>query len=199
MTWSKPQRTTFLAAARKAGWSSEQRYMVMRYAGCPDDPVTGRPSAAAVANNNRHFRVCMAIAEAAVHGQGGQLRPPKESASWDAACNDGRANEAALARAIAREAAERLPGVFDAGLLAAAVRHVADYTSHPLLPGVKPERLEQCDWATTHRVTECLRAWVGRRFAEVGWEPRTFKIPRSARARARGSATSHQPSDRRSA
>jgi hypothetical protein len=184
MTWSKLQRTTFLSAARKAGWNAEQRYAVMRYAGCASDVVNGRPSVTAVSNTNRHFRECMAIAEGSVLGQGGRLRPPKDFPSWDAACNDTRAAEAALARAIAREAQERLSVHFDGNLLNAAVAHVATVTSNPLLPGVKPDRLEQCDGPTTHRVTECLRAWVGRKFLEGGLTPRTFQPPREARQRA---------------
>lgn len=180
MTWSKCQRTTFLAACNKAGLNSEQRYMLMRYVGCASDATLNRPT---VTGNHtrRQFRECMSLVEAAAAAEGVRVRPPREHDSWHAACHAERHEEEAFARRVAREAAERLPKHFDAGLLDTAVAHVATNNSNPLLPGIKPEHLEQCDGPTTRRVAECLRAWVGRVFHECGMTPHTFEIPKSAR------------------
>lgn len=194
MTWSKLQRTTFLAAATKAGWTADQRYMVMRYAGCPSDIVIKRPTVSAVGNSHRHFRECMAIAESACAQAGVTLRPPREGPSWNAACSDTRSEEEAFIRRVADEAVRRLPVHYDEGLIRWAVRHVSSEHSNPLLPGVKPETLEQCDGPTVHRVAECLRAFVGRKFLECGLEPQSFEVPRSARRRAEASGIRDQAS-----
>jgi hypothetical protein len=194
MTWSKAQRTTFLAAATKAGWTADQRYMVMRYAGCPSDVVIKRPTVSAVGNSGRHFRECMAIAESACAQAGVKLRPPAEHPSWNDACFSTRHEEEQFIRRVADEAVRRLPVHYNESLIRWAVGHVASENSNPLLPGVKPETLEQCDGPTVHRVAECLRAFVGRKFLECGLEPQSFEVPASARRRAEGSATSHQPS-----
>lgn len=188
MTWSAPQRRVFVMTGSKAGWNDAQRYAVMRYAGCPSVRVRGedrpRPTVSAPGNTITHFRECMAVAESACRMAGVPVRPPREHPSWDAACHDHRGREEQFARRVAAEAERRLPRVFARGLLDRAVAHVAKATDNPLLPGVKPDRLEQCDGPTVHRVAECLRAWVGRTFAEHHITPDTFDIPTSARRRA---------------
>lgn len=199
MTWSKCQRTTFVAAASKAGWTDDQRYMVMRYAGCPSDLAKGRPTVSAQGNTSRHFRECMAIAESACAQAGVRLRPPREYPSWNDACDSTRHEEVAFIRRVAAEAVRRLPIHYDEGLIRWAVGHVASENSNPLLPGIKPETLEQCDGPTVHRVAECLRAFVGRKFLECGLEPQTFEVPRSARARADRSRVGVDADSRRTA
>lgn len=183
MTWTKPQARTFIIASSTAGWTDEQRYAVMLYAGCPKGE-NQRPSVKHPGNMGRHFCECMAIAEADCAAKGVRLFKPSKAPSWAAACEDTRTAEIAKARQIADEAMRRLPAIFSEGLLAYTVRHVADHTSNPMLPGIKPERLEQCDGPTVHRVVESLKSFVGRKFELAGIKPHSFEITGAVRRRA---------------
>lgn len=203
MTWSPKQQKLFVMAATKAGWNDAQRYMVMDYIGCPSvmkiikGKEVWRPSVSGPGNTRRHFRECMAIAESSAAENGVRIHPPKEHPSWNAACWDTRSEEEQFIRRVAAEAVRRLPIHYNEGLIRWAIGHVNGEKGNPLLPGVTPETLDQCDGPTVQRVAECLRAFVGRKFLECGLEPQSFEVPRSARRRAEGSATSHQPPARR--
>lgn len=187
MSWTRAQQIRFLSATNAAGCNSEQRYMIMRYAGCREIPPRpganheqARPSVTSNFNNSRQFRHCMAIIEAMCKSQQVPIEPPRNHKTWHDLAHSSISREQELARDIVAEAARRLPAKFDSGLMGYAIDHVTKKITHPIFPDIKPETIEQCDGPTTHRVVELLRALVGREFQARGIRPSCFTIPTRA-------------------
>lgn len=181
--WSMKQRIMFLRACNAADWDCAHRYMVMNHCGCPLDKTTKMPSVKHPWNTNKDLELVMSFAEPVARSNGQPIRPPSQYKSWQAAVEDKAGRIRNQAHRIVDEALRSAPAHFDPGLAAYAVRHVCDHNKAGFMD-VHPETIDQCDAPTLIRVVECLRAFVGRRFAELNIEPTSFRIPRSAIERA---------------
>lgn len=174
--WSNAQRRCFTIASRRAGWNDEQRYIAMRHVGCRDFGDLGRPSVSHERNTNAQFEQVMAIAESHAEMNGDQVHPPRDKASWKQAASRGRERQIGLATAIADEACDRLPAIFKRNPLSHAVAHVTKSDCEEF-GGRNLDDIKHCDGGQVYRVVECLRAWVGRYFADAGLTPRSFTQP----------------------
>ncbi|PCI10400.1 hypothetical protein COB72_03355 [bacterium] len=181
--WSSRQCTMFFIACNAAGWNSAHRYMVMNHCGCPLDSKTKRPSVKHPNNTNRQLEMAMSFAEPVARSRGKSIRPPSKYKSWQAAAEDRAGRMRSHARLIISEATRRAPGMFDEGLESYVVEHVCSHDHSGFMEST-PESIDQCDPPTIHKVIECLRAYVGRRFVEAGMNAQSFSIPKSARERA---------------
>jgi len=199
MAWSPKQQILALKASSAAGWDSTQRYLVMRYVGCPVPKGADNPSIKAPGNTNSSFELYMAQAEsfAAQRGTSAKmpLPSPSSGASWREVTGRRFSREARLIVSIATEAAERLPAKFDAGFLAGFVARMTGGDSPDLSGRFTPARSpEDLDEAQIYRVIEGLKAWVLREFKAAGLMPRSFTPPkwwspeRAAGARTRNGA-----------
>lgn len=181
--WSNKQRIMFFRACKAADWDNAHRYIVMHHCGCPLDSVTKRPSVKHQHNTNKQLEMVMSFAEPVARSLGSPIRPPSKHKSWEAAVNDDASRLRNQAHRIVEEATRKAPAVFDSGLAAYGVRHVCLHDQAGFME-VHPESIDQCDAPTLIRVIECLRAFVGRRFSEMGINANSFTIPKSAQARA---------------
>jgi hypothetical protein len=191
--WSDSQRLTFLRACSAAGLNDAQRYILMHHCGCPSQ-AEGRPSIKHARNTNTMFAAAMAIAEAQARQRGREIRPPREFASWREAALSSRMQLVNKARCIITEARERMPAWFDEGLERYIVEHTTAGDDGELVT-VAPKSLDEVDGGQAHRVVEALRAFVGRKFAQGGYTPRTFDIPPGAARRASTPNTPHPTPD----
>jgi hypothetical protein len=182
--WSIRQRSMFFRACNAARFNDAHRYILMHHCGCPLDPISKRPSVKHPRNTSHQLELFMSFAEPVARHNGKPIHPPRNHDSWDAAVNDKSSRARNMARQIIDEAIERAPVTFDAGLESYVVDHVCQHDPSGFLD-VHPESLDGCDAPTVYRVIECLRAFVGRRFAEMGIEPRSFRPPKSALKRAK--------------
>lgn len=185
--WTPTQRKCFVIASTKAGWNDDQRYMAMRYAGCPLDKSTKRPSVKHPGNRDAQFEALMALAESAAIARGERVHPPRGKRSWSEASARGRERLAGLACAIAEEARLRMPAQFDAGLLPWMVERITRSDLPDLQGGFgagPTDDLRRCDAHQVHRVVEGLRAYVGRYFHRAGIVPNSFTIPPAAKRAA---------------
>ncbi|MGV6813701.1 MAG: hypothetical protein ACWA5W_01685 [Phycisphaerales bacterium] len=182
--WSPRQRSMFFRACNAARYDDAHRYILMHHCGCPLDPISKRPSVKHPRNTSHQLELFMSFAEPVARHYGKPISPPKHYGSWEAAVQDKAGRARHKARKIIAEAIERAPGIFDAGLESFVVDHVCQHDPSGFM-SVHPESIDQCDAPTVYRVIECLRAFVGRRFAEIGIEPRSFRPPKSALERAK--------------
>lgn len=194
MTWSPKQRTVFLRAATIAGWNDRTRYLAMAHAGCPTDHAAGRPSVKHPGNTNKMFARVMELAESQ---GGGAVAPPREFASWREAAMHELDRSRDFARQIAAEGVKRLPLKFAterdgarlehddavAAVLHRIVVHCTDKDA-PEFSSFRPQTITDCDTGQLYRVTEALKAWVGRELLAAGLRPECFDAPASARRRA---------------
>ena len=190
MSWTHRQRKCVIMACSAAGWSAQQRYMVMHHCGCPLVHATKRPSVNHPRNTSEQMGLVMSFAEPVARDRGKPIPPPRQHASWEAAVADKGARQRHKCKAIIEEAVRRVPSRFDKGLEAYIVGHIYKQDQSPTgarFLEAEPESIDQCDGPTTHRALECLRAFVGREFAKRDLTPETFTIPRRASERARAS------------
>lgn len=182
MTWSTTQQRIAVMASRSAGWTDEQRYMAMRYVGCPSS--SGGPSVKSPGNTNRHFELYMAIAESHAKMIGNTIRPPKGQQSWHAAAGgaSSRGRTVHLANGIAAEAERRLPAVYQPGFLGGFITRMtmndpAEFAGAAL----RPRTIEDCDDAQAYRIIEGLKAWVSREMLKRDLLHESFAITKSQR------------------
>lgn len=183
MSWSKAQQVRLFRASAAAGWTEQQRYMAMRYAGCPSRKG-GRPSAKAPGNSQRHFELVMALAERSARARGAHVEPPRGARSWDDLVGDDAyfARQRRLARSIEAELIDRVPEVFAPGFLAGFIRRMTrsdDARRAGLLVGELADRLDECDGVQLFNVIEGLKAWGGRELLMRGLRPHGFEAPAS--------------------
>lgn len=126
----------------------------------------------------------MSFAEPVAREMGKPLNPPSRYKSWQDAVEDRASRTRRLAYAIVKEACKRAPAQFNDGLEPWVVDHVCGSSKSGFMD-VAPESFDQCDGPTIYRVVECLKAYIGRRFTELGIKPNSFIVPRSARERAK--------------
>lgn len=179
------QRRLFLAACGAAGVDEAQRYLIMRYAGCPNKHGTDRPSLTCGWNRARHFELAMSVVESLARARGAQCPPPRalgngrksKMRSWAEVADDNSHGQRALIAAIAREAVLRVPDVFAADFLNGFIERQTrrdDELHHGL--GSRRD-LDELDPPQLYRVHEGLKAWVGRAFLARGLSPHSFAIP----------------------
>lgn len=179
MTWSATQQRLAVMAARSAGWTEAQRYMAMRYVGCPIGPSVKSPG-----NTNRHFELYMAIAESHARMIGNTIRAPKGQQSWHAAASSARTRTLHLIDGIAAEAERRLPAVYQPGFLAGFIaRMTANDPAEFAGAALRPRTLNDCDDAQLYRIIEGLKAWVSREFLKRDMRPESFTISQRTRDR----------------
>lgn len=180
MTWSSTQQRMAVMAARSAGWTDEQRYMAMRYVGCPT--ADGSPSVKSPGNTNRHFELYMAIAEGHARMIGNAVRSPKGQESWHAAASSSRTRTLHLAKGIAAEAQRRIPEVFAEGFLSGFVKRMtANDPAEFAGAALQPRSIDDCDDAQTYRIIEGLKAWVAREMLKRDLFPESFRITNTQR------------------
>lgn len=185
MTWSAKQQRLSVIAANRARWNDQQRYMAMRFVGCPVDKAKDRPSVKHPRNDNDHFRLYMALAEshAGMHSVG-EFPQPGRGQTWQQVAADRAAPMRRMVEAIAAEAVRRIPDIYSPDFLAGFIDRMtrndpdefAGCTGRPTCPA-------ECEEGQLYRVLEGLKAWVGRAMLKRDMRPESFTISEAARRR----------------
>ncbi|MBL0920721.1 MAG: hypothetical protein IBJ10_01190 [Phycisphaerales bacterium] len=197
--WSKSQTIMLLRAATCAGWNDAQRHIAMRHAGCPNDEKD-KPSVKHPRNTQAQFEIVMALAEAQAaerHALDKFPLPNQKGVQhgvrgWRDVAAAGRSRSLRFAEAIWAEAAERIPEIF--GKPSALRGFIARQTRNDppsITLGREAEWLGDLDEGQLYRVTEGLRAWVGREFLVRDIEPKSFRIPPHVRRQLERSSRGH--------
>lgn len=175
--WTDAMRQVFIRACNAAGLDQAQRYLVMRYAGCPEDRELLRPSVTHPANTTRQWQSCMSLAEAHANQQRrGDLMPrPRNADTWYDVVQQEVALEASLLRRIEAEAVSLAPDKFSPGFALGCAQRMAHGSPAWLTGGVEPASLEQLDEALMYRTVELVKAWVQRELGARGLTPTTFR------------------------
>lgn len=197
MGWSRPMQIYFFRAAEAAGWNEQQRYIVMRHAGCAEKQRAAakgsgtasegqlRPSANDARNTIEQWELCMCVAQAGADERGNGAAVPKSirGIPW------GDVERLAIERmrfAIGRvweELVLRMPDLFHPDGLPGFVQRMTEKDQPQFVLGAPPRTIADCDAAQLHRVLEGIKAWGTRRCLERDITPKTFHL--NARERAR--------------
>ncbi|MCB9902539.1 MAG: hypothetical protein H6826_14435 [Planctomycetes bacterium] len=183
--WSAAQIKLAGMAAGAAGWNDGQRYLALRYAGCPVYAKTDRPSARHPRNSQDSFEAYMALAEERALELGVAFPRPRRGTWYEAS----RKAASRLHRKISQVAGEledRVPDKFHRGFLIGFLRRMTAGDPKTLRSSIAGEIqcVEDLDAGQSYRVLEGLKAWGGRELSARGLTPTSFRCAGQRRGAA---------------